>query len=794
MMNLNETFNADKLAYIIQNKDTYTPLLKITDTNYKPFSLPEKYLYKSENGRCETKYKFGKGTTDGRLFAEGGVSLQSFCREIRHTIANEYYCDIDIVNCHPVILYHLCVKHGIRCEFLKLYIDNREAIIKEIVKANSNITREDVKEIFISIQNGGIIPYQSLEHKTKFIECYMKEMKNIVISMFNQYNDNIKIKATFNKAGKTINRVFCIEENKILKAILDFFGVSDGDDAVLCFDGVMLPKGEYDLAGCKAHVLETTGYDIQLKIKEMDEGFELPDDIPKFDRDTFEWSVCHANLNSLFMRDITDYSIAEYIYNTYKGDFVFNNGMFYYWNGTLWTKNKDPNDIIKLINGPVYDTILKAANNYYDNLEFPDEKQRYKTLSKIDKLKNFKQKEGIIKEFKVLITRNGELFDIRPELLAFTNGVYDTDADVFRPTVKEDYVSLIVPYDYEPVSEEGMVDFMKFIDSVMPVEAERDFFLKAVSSTLRGATLENIIIMTGTGRNGKDTTLSYLLRATLGEDLFYYNSNTVITGSNQGGINQEKCNMHLKRAVVYSEPNKDTTLKNNTLKELSGGKQINARGIYSSNTNTILHATNIILCNDIPSLDNIDDAISQRLYVIPFRSLFRKKEDIEKLPEGTQYVYEVNSYYKEDKFLNENRMKFMWLLLKYFRYFKADGYVLRGAPESIVELSKAYMSDSDDFNCWLLDKYTKTDDKHDVVKLVDLYASFMNSDLYTNMTKKEKRAMTKKKFEDMILSNPNIRPYFRERTKVYQHCYKKCIIGFKLDNCKNENNDHGFDD
>lgn len=793
-MNLVETFNADKLAYIIKNKDAYIPLLQITDVNYKPFSLPEKYLYKSENGQCNTQYKFGKGTTDGRLFAEGGLSLQSFCREIRHTIANEYYCDIDIVNCHPVILYHLCVKHDIKCEFLKLYIDNREAIIADILKINPDMTRDDIKDIFISIQNGGIIPYQSLEHKTKFIECYMKEMKNIVIDMYNKYCNDVKVKATFNKAGKTINRVFCVEENKILKAILEYFNVSNGDNAVLCFDGVMLPKGDYDLAGCQAHVLETTGYDIKLKIKDMNDGFVLPDDIPEFDKDSFEWSLGDSNLNKLFVRDITDYSIAEYIFNTYKNDFVYNNGMYYHWTGKHWHKSDTTNDIINLINGPVYDNIAKAVDIYFDNLELPDEKARGKTHSRIDKLKNYKQKEGIIKEFNVLITHDGELFDMRPELLGFANGIYDTDADLFRPAVKEDYVSLIVPYDYEPVPDEDMVDFMKFIDSVMPVEAERDFFLKAVSSTLRGQTLENILIMTGNGRNGKDTVLSYLLRATLGEDLFYYNSNTVITGTNQGGVNQEKCNMHLKRAVVYSEPNKDTTLKNNTLKEISGGKQINARGLYSSNTKTILHATNIILCNDIPALDNIDDAISQRLYVIPFRSLFRKKEDIEKLPEGTQYVYKVNSYYKEDKFLKENKMKFMWLLLKYFRLFKADGYILKGAPASIVELSKAYMSDSDDFNCWLLDKYTKTDNKNDVVKLIDLFASFIVSDLYTNMTKKEKRAMTKKKFEEMILSNPNIRPYFRERAKVHQVNYKKCIVGFKIDDNKNENEDHGLDD
>ena len=92
--------------------------------------------------------------------------------------------------------------------------------------------------------------------------------------------------------------------------------------------------------------------------------------------------------------------------------------------------------------------------------------------------------------------------------------------------------------------------------------------------------------------------------------------------------------MDKKRCVIYSEPNKEMNLKNNTLKELSGGKQINARGLYSKNTETILHATNIILCNNIPKLDDVDEAISQRLLVVPFRSLFRKPEDIAKMLES----------------------------------------------------------------------------------------------------------------------------------------------------------------
>ena len=53
----------------------------------------------------------------GRLYSVGG-SLQGMHRTVRHTIGRDIYTDIDIVNCHPVILVQLCEKWGYPCEYL----------------------------------------------------------------------------------------------------------------------------------------------------------------------------------------------------------------------------------------------------------------------------------------------------------------------------------------------------------------------------------------------------------------------------------------------------------------------------------------------------------------------------------------------------------------------------------------------------------------------------------------------------------------------------------------------------
>ena len=64
------------------------------------------YLNNSRFGKIKVHYKQNKSY--GRFYAIKSLSLQNIPREIRHTIAKEYYVDIDIKNAHPEFLLKLC--------------------------------------------------------------------------------------------------------------------------------------------------------------------------------------------------------------------------------------------------------------------------------------------------------------------------------------------------------------------------------------------------------------------------------------------------------------------------------------------------------------------------------------------------------------------------------------------------------------------------------------------------------------------------------------------------------------
>ena len=81
--------------------------------------------------------------------------------------------------------------------------------------------------------------------------------------------------------GITVNALMYDWENKILQCVLKFYQEIDiiKDNCVLCFDGIMIPKNNQiaeHIEACEAYILEKTKIAVSLKIKPMDQGFDLP--------------------------------------------------------------------------------------------------------------------------------------------------------------------------------------------------------------------------------------------------------------------------------------------------------------------------------------------------------------------------------------------------------------------------------------------------------------------------------------------------------------------------------------
>ena len=215
----------------------------------------EKFKKTLENYKEEVKYKQKNGS--GRYFANG---LQSFPREVRKYVCDGYYVDIDIENCHPVIIENLMKHFNIEIpKFLKMYIlDRKEAISKYKLKDKLSI---------IKIINSEKINYKD-EDIVNFHDILYNKLVPILQQKYSYMNDNSK----YNKLGKFIAKCLQNVENDILMVMYEECRKIKVDVGALVFDGMMISKETYNdnlLDILEKKVYEKLKYNIRLVEKSM---------------------------------------------------------------------------------------------------------------------------------------------------------------------------------------------------------------------------------------------------------------------------------------------------------------------------------------------------------------------------------------------------------------------------------------------------------------------------------------------------------------------------------------------
>ena len=136
---LNETVDKEKLKYILDSNDFDLEVNNLAKNYYDSLN---------DLGRKKIQYK-QKHNCKNRYYAIGSA-LTYLKKEIRNSIMPKNIKDIDMVNCHPVILLNLCQKNKICCNILKNYVENRDLILNSF-----GADKKSVKEMFLIILNGG---------------------------------------------------------------------------------------------------------------------------------------------------------------------------------------------------------------------------------------------------------------------------------------------------------------------------------------------------------------------------------------------------------------------------------------------------------------------------------------------------------------------------------------------------------------------------------------------------------------------------------------------------------------
>lgn len=244
-----------------------------------------------------------KGLMIGRKYAKGSLSLQNFKRAVRETLVHDTHTDIDIVNCHLVLLNQYCKKNGLVCEYVSDYVENRPTRLQEIITMYK-VTRKVAKEMVLVMLFGGVLNNYCAENGfdistplPSWVENLNKEMtlltdriSSIESTIMNDVK-KLKKKEYMNKKSSCLSYVLqVIEDDIITKASVKLKQLSKEVDT-MCFDGVLI-HNKCDnpdvLEELSAYCFETTGYKVEFAYKNMEKHYELVENAYDFTDFEFE--------------------------------------------------------------------------------------------------------------------------------------------------------------------------------------------------------------------------------------------------------------------------------------------------------------------------------------------------------------------------------------------------------------------------------------------------------------------------------------------------------------------------
>ena len=177
--------------------------------------------------------------------------------------------DIDMVNCHPVILLNLCQKNKITCNILKNYVENRDLILDLF-----GDDRKTIKEMFLSILNGG---FKRVYTKDSKIDNYLKLLENEVIKIQTYFYEKDKryFEKGYNYMGKNLSRIILEKENQILQSMINYFVSKRVNIFTLEYDGLKIYSDDkskhYSINDLEKIILEKTGINMKLSFKNIED-------------------------------------------------------------------------------------------------------------------------------------------------------------------------------------------------------------------------------------------------------------------------------------------------------------------------------------------------------------------------------------------------------------------------------------------------------------------------------------------------------------------------------------------
>jgi putative DNA primase/helicase len=217
-----------------------------------------------------------------------------------------------------------------------------------------------------------------------------------------------------------------------------------------------------------------------------------------------------------------------------------------------------------------------------------------------------------------------DALDHHPHLLTVRNGTIDLRTGRLAPHDRAHFITHLVDVSYDP--DATCPHWTAFIERALPDADVRALVQRAVGYSLTGETSERALLIPWGDSGGGKTTLLETLHMLLGDYAARVDSKTFLTQRHYDNREYVVAEMRGARMVYSVEPEEDARLAEAFVKEATGGDRLAGRHPYGrpfsfEPTHTLWLAT-----NHRPEIRGTDNAIWNRIRLIPFTEIIPKAE------------------------------------------------------------------------------------------------------------------------------------------------------------------------
>lgn len=580
----------------IQNLNKIIASKRVDDETMTKLNNIKRRLKKSPSHQIKfiPKERIHKTKGVGRLYPSHNIqTLQDMPRAVRKALAYDQYSDLDIVNCHPVVLDQVFKENGIPCASLEKYVLHRELMLSE-----SGMPRAEAKDAFIRLMYGGKPKEQYNTYMKQFYDEFNKASTLLLnTAKYNQYRLLGELKKPTNPIGHAMSSLAQDKERAIITQVINTLQEAGYETSTLIHDGFhirSLNVKDEDIRQAERNVKMVCGYDIALEVKPMNDF--NPDEL---------WDDADIG-----MAEAGDHESARLFleWAVQQGHhFVKCKRTTYWYNPDHGIWNSDLDDLRHLI------------------AKCPVISIEYRQMAK--------RKDALIKELNVKRDDDFLFNAMRTTYrkLAFRNGVWDFEIGKLVPFSHEYTFFYKAPIEYKPAKNADV--YQKLFVDVFGEEKAK-YVLKCISRSLAGEiydkTFFNVVGETNSGKG----CLSDMLIAAFGDFIGTIN-NGVLKASQINGDQAKArswmCPLKDARMIISNEIKMDQELDASIIKTLSsGGDTIVARQNFQNEATFVLQATCWLFMNDMPKIRGCDEATSNRMRFVSTEYSYLEREDYEK--------------------------------------------------------------------------------------------------------------------------------------------------------------------